>query len=155
LKPIPIVAFICSANLCRSMMAHAILAAETKRRKLAVKILSAGMYDFEGTPAVHDAKLCCERHGTPLVNLVSTYFRSIDLAAATRIMAMTKQHAEMLSQEVPVVSDRIRLLGEFDPQKRGDEIADPLGQSAIVFDACYERLRDCINQYLDSTSELV
>src|SRR5688572_25492742 len=123
------IAFICSANLCRSLMAQAIFSAEAKRRKMVVKTLSAGMFNFEGQQAVREAKLCCERHGTPLVNQFSTYFRSVDLPSTTRIFVMTKEHAELLTEADPTLAERISLLGSFDPQHRGDEVEDPIGKN--------------------------
>ncbi len=68
---------------------------------------------------------------------------------------MTKEHADILTKELPTVADRINLLGMFDPKKRGDELEDPIGKDSVAFDLCYERLRDCILYYLDSTNELV
>jgi len=135
-------------------MAQAIFYAEAKRRKISVKVFSAGVFDFEGVQAVHESKLCCERHGTPLVNHVSTYFRNVDLTSTVRIFVMTRAHAALLSEAIPILSDHISLLGTFDPKHRGDEVEDPNGKDGAEFDLCYERLRDCINQYLNSTSEL-
>jgi protein-tyrosine-phosphatase len=155
MKPEATVAFVCSANLCRSLMAQAIFAAEIKRRELVVKVLSAGLYNFEGVLAAREAKLCCERHGTPLLNYVSTYFRDVDLSCATRIFVMTKEHVDLLVGAIPALSDRIALLGTFDPKQRGDELEDPIGKDSAAFDLCYERLRDSIHQYISSTNELV
>lgn len=135
-------------------MAQAIFCAETKQRKMAVKVISAGVFDFEGQQAVRDAKLCCDRHGTPLVNHVSTYFRNVDLTSAARIFVMSGDHAALLSEADPSLSDRISLLGIFDPKHRGNELEDPTGKEPAAFDYCYERLRNCINQYLGSTTEL-
>ena len=45
------------------------------------------------------------------------------------------------------------MLGEFDPQKRGADIEDPIGKDAVEFERCYDRLRDCIVHYLDTTHD--
>ncbi len=148
------VAFICSANLCRSLMAHAIFAAEAKRRKLDVNIQSAGMYDFEGVLALREARLVCERHNTPMQKFVSTHFRNLDLSRVTRVFAMTEDHVTLLQAETQIPPERISLIGLFDPKHRGDEIEDPTGKGSAAFDQCYQRLRDCIVHYLDSTDEL-
>jgi protein-tyrosine-phosphatase len=133
-------------------MAQAIFYAEAKQRKMAVTVLSAGLFDFEGQHAVREAQLCCERHGTPLVNRFSTYFRSVDLTSAARIFVMTGEHVTLLTEANPNLSDRISLLGTFDPQHRGEEIEDPIGKEGAAFDFCYARLQDCINQYFNSTA---
>jgi protein-tyrosine-phosphatase len=83
------VAFICSANLCRSLMAQAIFAAETKKRGIAAQVISAGLYDFEGVLAAREARLACDRHQSPMPKFVSTYFRNVDLSAAIRVFVMS------------------------------------------------------------------
>jgi hypothetical protein len=52
-----------------------------------------------------------------------------------------------------VAAERISLLGEFDPQSRGPEIDDPMGEDAVAFERCYNQLRDCIIRYLDTTTD--
>lgn len=148
------IVFICSANLCRSLIAQAIFTAEVKQRGLVVKVISAGLHDFEGMMAVREARLVCEKHKTPMPKLLSTYFRNVDLFEVTRVFGMTSEHIAHLQAETSVPPERISLLSQFDPQKRGEDIEDPTGQGALAFEQCYGRLRDCIVHYLDSTSEL-
>ena len=146
------IAFICSANACRSPMAHAIFAAEAAKRKLPVRVVSAGTWDFGGMPAVREAQLVCQRHHTPMTKLLSTHLTQVDLSQATRIFCMERAHLTTLV-EAGVPLDRIRLLGEFDPQQRGPEIDDPMGQNVEAFEQCYQRLRDCIVHYLNTTAD--
>lgn len=148
------VAFICSANLCRSLMAHAIFAAEAKRRRLDVNVQSAGMFDFEGVLALREARFVCERHNTPMPKFVSSYFRNLNLSGVTRVFAMTEDHVTLLQAETDIPPERISLLGLFDPKQRGDEIEDPTGKDSQAFDQCYQQLWNCIVHYLDSTDEL-
>jgi len=60
----------------------------------------------------------------------------------------------VLTSEFSISPDRISLLGTFDPQRRGAEIADPFGHSSLVYEGSYKLIRDCINGYLDTTDEL-
>jgi protein-tyrosine-phosphatase len=147
------VVFICSANLCRSPMAQAILAAEVARRKLPITVLSAGIWDFEGEAVVAEARQTCERHGTPMPKVVATHFSKLDLAAATRVFVMERRHAAALLAAGAVAPERVSLLGDFDPHRRGAEIEDPIGQDADAFERCYERLRDCILHYQGSSED--
>jgi len=43
----PSIALICTANRCRSVMAHAIFVAEARKRSLAVEVYSAGVFDSQ------------------------------------------------------------------------------------------------------------
>ena len=147
------VAFICSANMCRSPMAHAIFFAEVKRRKLPITVLSAGTWDFGSTEAVTEAQLTCNKRQTPMHKLLSTHIGNIDFSNVTRVFVMEHKHVETLLAETSVPPERITLLGTHDPLQRGDEIDDPIGQNCEAFEACYGRLRECIMHYLDTTDD--
>jgi protein-tyrosine-phosphatase len=148
------IAFICSANVCRSLMAHAILASEAARRRLAVRVLSAGVSSgFEGMLAAREARLICDRHKTPMPKFIATHIASEDVSGVRRLFAMERSHIASLSAHTTLSPDRISLLGEFDPEDRGPEIDDPIGHDSAAFERCYERLRDCIVHYLDTTHD--
>jgi sulfoxide reductase catalytic subunit YedY len=148
------VVFVCSANLCRSVMAHAICADEVTRRRLPLRVTSAGIWDFSGTPPVDEVWLTCVQHCTPVQKLAATHVRDVDLRAATRIFAMEHKHVAVLTRDHGVPRSRITLLGAMDPHGGDVEIADPIGQDLRAFDRCYVRLRRCIRQYLATTDEL-
>src|SRR5436190_6022775 len=109
------VAFVCSANLCRSPMAHAIFAAEAKRRKLPVNVVSAGTVDFRGAMAVMEARLICDRYQTPMPKFISTCVTGVDLSNAMRVFVMEHNHTDSLIAR-GISPDRISLLGEFNPR---------------------------------------
>jgi protein-tyrosine-phosphatase len=133
-------------------MAHAIFAAEATKRNLAVSVLSAGIIDFGGALAVREARILCDRYNTPMPKFISTCITQLDLLSATRVFVMQHSHVDPLLA-MGVSPDRIVLLGDFDPEARGPEIEDPMGQDAPAFERCYMRLRDCITQYLESTDD--
>ena len=135
-------------------MAHAIFASESTRRGLRVSVLSAGIVSgFDGLLAAREARIICDLHGTPMPKFVSTYIADVDVSGATRVFAMEHSHISALAADSTISPDRISLLGEFDPQGRGSEIDDPIGQDTVAFEHCYERLRDCIVHYLDTTDD--
>src|SRR5262249_55610093 len=122
------VAFVCSANICRSPMAHAILAAEVDRRGIPVTVLSAGVWDFDGEPAATEAMLVCKTHHTPMPKLVSTYLPNLDLSDATRVFVMERTHVAEVLAKTGLPLDRVSLLGTFDPEQGEEEMADPIGK---------------------------
>ena len=147
------IAFICTANMCRSPMAHAIFHAEAVKRSLEVTVLSAGTCNYEGASVVKEVRAICERHHIPMPKLVATYIAKVDVSGATRIFAMEQMHMDYLVADPRLSPERIHLIGEFDPQQRGAEIEDPMGQDSVAFERCYERLRDCIVHYLETTQD--
>ncbi len=135
-------------------MAHAIFASEVARRHLAVRVLSAGVCPgFEGMLAAREARLICDRHKTPMPKFVATHIAREDVSGVRRLFAMERSNIASLSTHTTLSPDRISLLGEFDPEHRGSDIDDPIGQDSTAFERCYEQLRDCILHYLDTTHD--
>lgn len=144
------VAFICTANVCRSVMAHAILAAEVARRALPIRVTSAGIYDFNGTPPAENAWVTCLQHQTPVPKLESTFVGSLDLSSIDHFLTMERHHAEVLTVTYQINRERVALLSNYDPKGRGPDIADPMNQGIVAFEQCYLLLQDCIKHYLDA-----
>lgn len=135
-------------------MAHAIFAAEARKRSLAVEIYSAGVFDFSDQPPLVETSLTCLQHNTPPPKETPTWVRDLPLDTINRFLVMEHDHADALTDEYGISSNRISLLGTFDPQRRGAEIADPFSHSSLVYERSYQLIRDCIIGYLDTTDEL-
>jgi protein-tyrosine-phosphatase len=135
-------------------MAHAICAAEIKRRGLSISVVSAGVADFDGVLVAYEARQVCQQHQMWMPKFASTYVGNVDLTAVTRTFVMERAHiSRLLSVSTTLSPERISLLGEFDPQKRGAEIEDPIGQDFAAFERCFERLQECIVHYLETTQD--
>ena len=135
-------------------MAHAILLAQAKKRSLSVEVYSAGVFDFSDAPALAETANVCLQHHTPPPKESPTFVRELPLDSINRFLVMEQYHADVLESEFGVSPDRISLLGTFDPQRRGAEIADPFGHSSRGYDRSYKLIRDCVNGYLDTTDDL-
>jgi protein-tyrosine phosphatase len=149
------VALICTANRCRSIMAHAILSDEALKRSLAIDIFSAGTLDFSDQPALVETSSTCLHYHTPVPKQTPTWVAQLPLASIDRFLVMEQRHADALRDQFGVSSDRISLLGTFDPKRRGAEIDDPFfSYSEEVYRSSYRRIRDCIVSYLDTADEI-
>jgi len=149
------VAFICTANRCRSIMAHAILCDEARKRSLAIDIFSAGTLDFSDQPPLIETSTTCLHFHTPVPKQTPTWVAQLPLDSIDRFLVMEQRHADALREQFGVSADRISLLGTFDPKRRGAEIDDPFfSYSEEVYRSSYRKIRDCIIHYLDTTDEL-
>ena len=148
------VALICTANRCRSVMAHAILADEVKRRSLPIEVYSAGVIDFSDAPPLSETTSMCLQFKTPAPDKPPTWVRSLPLDSITRFLVMEQHHADALVHSHGIARERISLLGEFDPKERGVEILDPYACGEVAYRECYEQLRDCIVEYLKTSKDL-
>ena len=149
----PSVALICYANRCRSVMAHAIFLAEARKRSLAFTVYSAGVFDFSDQPPLTETSDTCLAHDTPPAKKTPTWVGQLPLDSIDRFLVMEHSHADMLTSEYGITPERISLLGMFDPQRRGVEIADPFGLGRQAYDLSYKLIRDCVRGYLDTTDE--
>lgn len=147
------VALICTANRCRSVMAHAILVAEVGKRSLPIEVYSAGVFDFRGAPPIDETTATCALHNTPAPAEVATWVGDLPLDSIKRFLVMEQHHADVLMCNFDIPQERVSLLGEFDPQQRGVEIDDPYSQGSPVYEECYGQIRDCIIGYLDTTTD--
>jgi protein-tyrosine phosphatase len=149
------IALICTANRCRSIMAHAILADEARKRSLALEIFSAGTLDFSDQPPLIETSTTCLYYHTPVPKQTPTWAAQLPLGRIDRFLVMEQRHADALRDQFGVSRDRISLLGTFDPQRRGAEIDDPFfSYSEEVYRSSYRQIRDCIVEYLESAAEL-
>ncbi len=135
-------------------MAHAILAAEAEKRGLPIDVYSAGVYDFRGEPAIDDTTKTCAMFETPAPAEVATWARDLPLASIDRFLVMEQHHADVLMSSYGVEPEKISLLGEFDLEDPGTEIADPFSRGRAVYEQSYRQIRECIMRYLEVTYDL-
>ncbi len=135
-------------------MAHAIFVAEARKRSLEVEVYSAGVFDFSDAPPLAETSTTCLLHNTPPPKESPTWIGQLPLDSIDRFLVMEHDHAAMLTSEYGISPERISLLGAFDPQQRGVEIADPFSQGSLVYERSYKLIRDCIIGYLDTSEEL-
>jgi protein-tyrosine-phosphatase len=96
----------------------------------------------------------CLHHNTPAPEKAPTWVGELPLDSINRFLVMEQSHGDRLTSEFGISPKRISLLGTFDPQRRGNEIADPFGEDSLVYDNSYQLIRDCIIGYLDTTDEM-
>jgi protein-tyrosine-phosphatase len=136
-------------------MAHAIFVDEARKRSLSLTIYSAGIIDFSNQPPLSETTRTCLQNNTPPAKEKPTWVGQLPLDSINRFLVMEQDHADALTTEFGISPRRISLLGSFDPHRRGVEIADPFfSHSEMVYDRCYQLIRDCIVGYLDTTDEL-
>jgi len=131
-------------------MAHAIFVAEARKRSLAIEVYSGGVYDFSDQPPLTETANTCLAHQTPPAKDTPTWVGQLPLDSIDRFLVMEHSHADVLTSEYGISPERISLLGTFDPNGRGVEIADPFGLGKVAYDRSYKLIRDCIHGYLDT-----
>lgn len=147
------IAFICTANVCRSVMAHAILERIVRTRNLDIEVTSAGIYDFNGTPPADNAWITCLQNDSPISKMESSFIGNIELEKIDHFLAMEKEHQKFLISNFEIQENQVRLLGSFDNLIDELEIADPINKPKKAFQDCFNRIERCIEIFLTEIAE--
>jgi protein-tyrosine-phosphatase len=124
----PHVLVVCTANICRSPVAEALL-----RRRLAAagrgawQVSSAGTWAEPGRPASRFSGLLMAQQGDTLDQHRSRPVTAALLDDADLILCMESGHAEALRAEFPQQAHKVYLLSEM--SGRNYSISDPYGGS--------------------------
>lgn len=135
-KRIATVLVLCKGNICRSPFAAGYLGTESAKRRLAVKILSAGLDTTAGRPAYPLAEMISKNCGIDLGFHLTTVISKDMIAKADLILVMEIIHTKMLFGSFPEARMKTVLLGHFSA-KPLTEIQDPYGGTPEEFEQCY------------------
>ncbi|OBI38770.1 protein tyrosine phosphatase, partial [Mycobacterium sp. E1386] len=133
------VTFVCTGNICRSVMAEKMFADQLRRRGLAdaVRVTSAGTGNWHvGQCADERAADVLRAHG------YSTDHRAAqveaDHLAADLVVALGRNHLRML-RELGVDDERVRMLRSFDPRSgaHAPDVEDPYYGDAQDFEEVF------------------
>ena len=159
------VLFVCTGNICRSPTAEALARRELDRHPgVPVQVSSAGSHALEGNPAASRSMLAAATRGASLERHFAHELSRRRVRAADLILCMAAEHRPfVLSYERSAANrtfllatfarvaaqwgwlatspgDLVALAAEHAREQDGDDIDDPLGQSADAYAACAERL---------------
>ena len=151
---------VCTGNICRSPMAHALLDAEFSAAGLQdqVRVISAGISDEEdGNPVDPRAVTVLARNDLELPNHQAHRITDQELHEADLLVAMTAAHqSELLRRLGDEHADHVRLMRSFDPeQRRADDldIADPWYGDADDFDLAWDQIRAAVPHVVAEVSQ--
>lgn len=146
-----LIVFICSGNTCRSPMAAAIarkLLADRfgiKPDELGAKrlrVISAGLYAGNGSPATHEAVVAASEVGADLSGHFSQSATSDLLRRADVIYTMTESHRDEILARYPEAAAKTSCL---DPD--GD-IEDPIGYDQRVYSQVARHMHEVLQSRL-------
>ncbi len=130
------VTFVCTGNICRSVMAEKMFAGQLRRRGLAdaVRVTSAGTGNWHvGECADDRATDVLRAHGYPTDHRAAQV--DADHLAADLVVALGRNHLRML-RELGVDDERVRMLRSFDPRSstHAPDVEDPYYGNAQDFE---------------------
>ena len=145
---------VCTANICRSPMAaallqHALAAQPEPLRSLAVT--SAGVAARAGDRVSENSVTALKKVGLDIAGHVSRPLTQQLLDEALMVLCMTETHRAMIQLQADPPPKNLFLFREFMPQRGDKEIGDPYGGPLRV----YESTRDELVEALPTLVEFI
>lgn len=132
------VIFVCTGNTCRSPMAEVIAKKLWEGR---ADVISRG-FGAAGQPMSVNSVLALEKRGFELGEHYSAVLTAQELCESDLVLTMTASHKAAILQSFPQFDNKVFTLCEY-AGVQGD-IPDPYMQGIEEYDACCEKIYNCI-----------
>jgi protein-tyrosine-phosphatase len=155
--PGPIVT-VCTANICRSPMAaallqHALAAQPEPLRSL--RVISAGVAARNGEPVSENSVIALKKVGIDVSQHRAQSLTQRMLDEAFMILCMTESHRAMIQVQADPMPKHLYLYREFMPPDRDREIGDPYGGPLRVYEAARDEMVEALPALVDYIKTLM
>lgn len=142
----PVIFFVCTANIIRSPIASAFFVRKLTEAGLAGawQVASAGTWARDGYPAARESQELLSQMGIDLSRHRSRMLTESLLKSADLVLVMEKGHKEALHFEFPAYKSRIFLLSEMIGVEA--DVHDPIGGSIKDFQETIVDIQELIDQ---------
>jgi protein-tyrosine-phosphatase len=153
----PIVA-VCTANICRSPMAaallqHALAAQPEPFRSL--RVMSAGVAARPGELASENSVIALKKVGIDLSNHRSQALTQQMLNDALAVLCMTESHRAMIQVQADPVPPNLFLFREFLSGEIDREIGDPYGGPLKIYEMARDEMVEAIPALVEKIKTLI
>jgi protein-tyrosine-phosphatase len=155
--PATIVA-VCTANICRSPMAAALLqhalAAQPEPWR-SVRVISAGVAARAGEMVSENSVVALKKVGIDISHHRSQPLTQRMLDEALAVLCMTESHRAMIQVQAEPVPKNLLLFREFMPEGADKEIGDPYGGPYPVYEAVRDEMVESIPSLVERIKTLM
>jgi len=143
---------VCTANICRSPMAaallqHALAAQPEPLRSL--KVTSAGVAARNGDRVSENSVIALKKVGLDIAGHLSRPLTQQMLDEALLVLCMTESHRVMIQLQADPEPRNLFLFREFMPQLGDKEIGDPFGGPLKIYESARDELVEAIPSLLE------
>jgi len=148
---------VCTANICRSPMAEALLrhalGAQPDPLK-SWKITSAGVAARPGDRVSDNSVTALKKVGLDIKDHKSRPLTRQMIDEAVAVFCMTESHRAMIQLTFDPVPRHVYLFREFMPRSADKEIGDPYGGPLAEYEACRDEMVEAIPSLVEFLKEL-
>jgi len=153
-----IIVTVCTANICRSPMAaallqHALAAQPEPLRSL--KVVSAGVAARGGDRVSENSVTALKKVGLDIAGHTSRPLTQEMLDSALLVLGMTESHRAMIQLQAEPPPKNLHLFREFMPQRGDKEIGDPFGGPLKVYEAARDEMVEALPSLVEFIKTLV
>lgn len=142
---------VCTANICRSPMAEALLrhafAAEPEPLRSA-RVISAGVAAHDGELVSQNSQIALKKVGVELKGHRSQALTNELIRTADVVFCMTESHRAAMQMAFNQPLNNVYLMREFMPSSVDQEIGDPYGANLAEYEACRDEMVEAIPSIL-------
>jgi protein-tyrosine-phosphatase len=149
---------VCTANICRSPMAAALLqhALATQPDVFkGVRVTSAGVSARSGEPVSQNSVLALKKVGLDISQHRAQALTQRMLDEAIAVLCMTDSHRSMIQLQADPVPRHLFLFRQFVSGATDREIGDPYGGPLNVYEAARDEMVESIPSLVEELKKLV
>jgi protein-tyrosine-phosphatase len=144
------IVFVCTGNTCRSPMAEGLLRkAIPPSWKEEAMVSSAGTHAWDGQPASALAVRVLEEMEIDISGHSARLVSPEIINKASLIVAMTRDHGDILKEMVPGAGEWTIVLGELDGSRKDPDIHDPIGGDLEIYRAVRDDIEGLMGLLLE------
>ena len=142
--------FICTGNICRSAMAHAMLLKKAKEQNKKIEVYSCGIWAETGDIPTYEGRQVMKEYGIDLSTHRATNIRNSNIGEMDVILCATYNHKLNVIAMYPELKEKIFTMKEYVGYPENDmDISDPWGYGIDVYKKCAKEIEKCIEKILE------
>lgn len=137
--------FICTGNICRSAMAHAMMSKKVKDENKDIEVYSCGVFAENGDYPTREAIEVMEEYGVDLKPHRATNIRQSNIKEMDVILCATTAHKNNVLNMYPELEGKVYTMKEYAGFDKKDlDIKDPWGYDISTYRRCASEIEKCI-----------